>query len=80
MKIKNSFHNKKYDMSKEYYEADKPSEVYKGFLLFNKTLNPWVDVVKEEGEQYVIISQRGSMNNAKEFIDSLGGYENDALQ
>ena len=71
MKIRNSFHNKKYDMSKEYYEADKPSEVYKGFLLFNKTLNPWVDVVKQEGEEYVIISQRGSMKNAKEFIDNL---------
>ena len=73
MKLINSFYDKRNNVSKPYYETEEKPEEYKGYLLFKNT-NPWVDIVevrKDFGTEYWVISHRGSVKNCKEFIDSL---------
>lgn len=73
MKLINSFYDKRNNVSKPYYNTEEVPQNYKGFLLFKRT-NPWVDVVEVRNEfgfeEYWVVSQRGSIKNAKEFIDS----------
>lgn len=77
LKYRNPWYSKNNSYSKEWYTItyDCKAEEYKGFYII-RNVNPWVDVVEhveyEKGnEEFVCVTQRGSVDNAKEYIDSL---------
>ena len=72
-KFRNPWYNKS-AFGPQWYmvrNEEKPQE-YKGYLVFRYS-NPWVDVVKYDdiAAEYVCITQRVTVTNAKQFIDSL---------
>ena len=74
-KFRNPWYNKS-AFGPQYYmvrDNEKPIE-YKGFYIF-RCSNPWIDVVEhvqyEVGnEEFVCVTQRVTITNAKQWIDS----------
>lgn len=76
-KYRNPWYNRNNSYSKDSYFINSDSKVsqYKSFYIA-QGVNPWVDVVEhveyEKGNaEFVCVSQRGSVKNAREWIDSL---------
>lgn len=66
-KYRNKFYNKANPQSLyEYVPTYKPVE-YKGFYIFERIL--CFDIVEQQGDEFVCISQVGSIRYAKSFID-----------
>lgn len=77
LKYRNPWYTGNNTYSKEWYTITCAckAEEHKGFYII-RNVNPWVDVVEhvEYGrgnEEFVCVTQRGSVKNAKEYIDSL---------
>lgn len=76
-KYRNPWYTKSNQLSKEYYYLTHPMhqkiEEYKSFYIING-VNPWIDVVEyvqydKDNDEFVCVTQRGSVRNAKEYID-----------
>lgn len=66
-KYRNKFYNKANPQSPyEYVPTYKPVE-YKGFYIFERIL--CFDIVEQQDDEFVCISQVGSIRYAKAFID-----------
>lgn len=79
IKYRNPWYAKSNQLSKEWYHLTHPMhqkvEQYKDFYIITG-VNPWVDVVEhvqhdKDNEEFVCVTQRGSVRNAKEYIDKL---------
>lgn len=78
-KYRNPWYAKSNQLSKEWYYLTHPTsqkvEQYKDFYIITG-VNPWVDVVEhvqhdKDNEEFVCVTQRGSVRNSKEYIDKL---------
>ena len=67
-KYRNKFYNKANPLSLEEYVPDYDAVEYKGFLIFERIL--CFDIVELHGDEWVCISQVGSLRYAKAFIDA----------
>ena len=67
-KYRNKFYNKVNPLSLEEYIPDYDAVEYKGFLIFERIL--CFDIVERQGDEWVCISQVGSLRYAKAFIDA----------
>lgn len=70
--FRNPWYNKRNPDSRQWYRItyNCKAEEYKGYYII-RNVNPWVDVVDFKDEEYVCVTQRGSVRNAKQFIDNL---------
>ena len=66
--FRNPWYNKQ---NQEYYKVNSNTRIseYKGFHLITG-VHCWVDVVEFKDDEYVCVTQRGSVRNAKQFIDN----------
>lgn len=77
----NPWHNSRDKSSPAVYKANESTkqEEYKGYYIV-QGVNPWVDVVENVDDAWWCVTQRGSVKNAKEFIDGLYEDEGDNMQ
>lgn len=74
MKIKefrNPWYNKQ-SKNKEIYKTNSDTLIseYRGYYILTR-VNTWVDVVEWSSDEYVCVTQVGSVRYAKKFIDGL---------
>ena len=67
-KYRNKFYNKNDSHSLNEYVPQYDAVEYKGFLIFKHIL--CFDIVEQQGDEWVCISQVGSLRYAKAFIDA----------
>ena len=69
-KYRNPWYSKINQLSRKWYFVTEDGKIqeYKTFYIIT-SVNPWVDVVEQQGDEFVCISQVGSVRYAKAFID-----------
>lgn len=75
MRFRNPWYTRQLFQPEYYTVRDNETPIeYKGYYIFRYS-NPWVDVVEHVqyapgNEEFVCVTQRGSVKNAKAWIDS----------